>query len=318
MGKVPMPRAADFFDGLQAGLGVGNGMYLNFYKLRQFPFAITCDQRFFYESSAHTEALANMMYTVQQRKGMVLVTGEVGAGKTFVGNMLRARLGVGCLTLLVANPPQSSKQLVRTLAERLGIAIRTSDDKMHLVGELERHLIGVNSRGRLVALILDEAQDLSGSTLEEIRLLWNLEHDGERLVQIVLIGQPELRQRLGEAKWESLRQRIVLSYHLPAISAQDTVAYIQHRLKVAGEGEGLAQFSPEAMSEIYSATDGIPRLINVLCDNALLVGYARGVYCIDRDVVTEVLRDMTCWQLQTSGPGQLGQPSRVAPAESTG
>jgi len=275
-------------------------MYLSFYKLREFPFSITCDERFFYESAIHAEALANMMYTVQQRKGMVLITGEVGAGKTFLSNMLGARLGPGCLTVMMKNPPQSPKQLIRAVAARVGINVRNSADKLGLTEELEEHLIRLHNRGRLVALILDESQDLPTASLEEIRLLWNWENQGKRLIQVVLVGQPDLRSRLQEARWEPLRQRIVLSYHLGHLSAEDTVGYIDHRIKVASEDDAEAGFSAEAKSDIHAATDGIPRLINVLCDNALLVGYARGIHVIDRSVVAEVLRDMTCWGLRVA------------------
>jgi len=283
-------------------------MYLSFYNLREFPFAITCDDRFFYESTVHAEALANMMYTVQQRKGMVLITGEVGAGKTFVGNMLGSRLGAGCQTVMICNPPQSGKQLISVLARRIGMNVRSSADKVSLQEELERYLVGLNARGRLVALIIDEAQDLSPASLEELRLLWNWEQGGQRLIQIVLSGQPELRQRLLEPKWEALRQRIVLSYHLRHLSAVDTPAYVAHRLRVAGGGECSAQFAPEATADIHAATDGIPRLINILCDNALLVGYAKGVHSIDGPIIAEVLRDMTCWGLRVPQPVPQAAP----------
>jgi len=270
-------------------------VYLAFYNLKQFPFALSCDAKFFYESPVHAEALANMMYTIQQRKGMVLVTGEVGAGKTFVGNMLGPRLGPGCLTAMMSHPPQSGKQLLRGLAGRIGMNVPANTDKLDLVDELDEHLRRLNARGRLVALILDEAQDLTAGSLEELRLLWNWEDAGQRLVQIVLIGQPELRQKLLEPKWEPLRQRIVLSYHLAHLGEADTAAYIAHRLAIAGNGEARVQFSPEATAEVHAATDGIPRLINVLCDNALLVGYAKGQNRIDRAIVSQVLREMTCW-----------------------
>ena len=284
-------------------------MYLDFYNLREFPFAITCDDRFFYESTVHAEALANMMYTVQQRKGMVLITGEVGAGKTFIGNMLGSRLGIGCQTVMISNPPQSGKQLVGALSRRIGLNVRASADKVSLLEELERHLAGLNGRGRLVALILDEAQDLSPASLEELRLLWNWEQGGRRLIQIVLIGQPELRQRLLEPKWEALRQRIVLSYHLRHLAPTDTPAYVAHRLRVAGGDRCSAQFTPSATADIHAATDGIPRLINILCDNALLVGYAKEVHCIDSPIITEVVRDMTCWGLRTPQPDPQPAPA---------
>ena len=276
-------------------------MYLEFYNLREDPFAISCNERFFYESAVHAEALANMTYTAQQRKGMVLVTGEVGAGKTFVGAMLAARLGPGCLTVMVRNPPTSAKQLIRAVAAGAGMNVRSGSDKLELTDALEEHLISLHRRGRLVVLVLDECQDLPAASLEELRLLWNWEQDGHRLLQIVLIGQPELRQRLMEPKWEPLRQRIVLSYHLRPLPRADTEAYVRHRLAVAANGvPSSAEFTIEAFEDIHRATDGIPRLINVLCDNALLVGYARGARTIDRPIVREVIRNMTCWGLRTS------------------
>ena len=270
-------------------------MYLSFYKLREFPFSITCDEKFFFESAVHAEALANMMYTVQQRKGMVLITGEVGAGKTFLGNMLGTRLGPGCLTVMMQNPPGSGKQMIRGVAAGVGLNPSATADKLSLQEQLQQHLVRLFLRGRLVTIIFDECQDLPAKSLEEIRLLWNWEQDGQRLVQIILIGQPELRDRLQEAKWEPLRQRIVLSYHLGHLSEEDTSAYIDHRIRTAADDGCEVAFTPDAKADVFAATDGIPRLINVICDNALLVGYAKGNHTIDKDTILEVLRDMTCW-----------------------
>ncbi len=275
------------------------GMYLRFYKLRQFPFSNTCQERCFYESAAHAEALANMTYTVQHRKGMVLITGEVGSGKTFVGNMLCSRLDASCLSVVMRNPPQSAKQLVRALVRGIGMNLRGAADKLYLVEELEQHLIRLHNRGRRVVLIVDEAQGLSAGALEEIRLLWNCEQNGDRLIQIVLIGQPELRVKLQQAEWEPLRQRIALSYHLGHMSMEDTAAYISHRLKVSADSGCLAQFTSAAVNDIYAATDGLPRPINTLCDSTLLVGYAKGVHRIDSPIVAEVVREMTCWGVRT-------------------
>ena len=274
-------------------------MYLDFYKLREFPFSITCDEKFFYCSPVHNEALANMIYIVQQRKGMVLITGEVGTGKTFVGNMLGSRLGVGCMTIMMKNPPPSGKQLLRALAGQIGMKTNPDIDKLSLLEQLEQHLVRLHARGRLVVLILDESQDLPARSFKEIRLLWNWEQDGQRLIQIVLMGQPELREKLHQPKYEPLRQRIVLSYRLGHLSAEETVSYILHRLKIAAKDQCLVKFTREAVNDIHAASDGIPRLINILCDNALLVGYAKGSRRIDRPIVAEVLRDMTCWELRT-------------------
>jgi general secretion pathway protein A len=284
-------------------------MYLNFYKLNEFPFSLGCEEKFFYESAVHTEALANMIYTIQQRKGMVLITGEVGAGKSFVGNMLGARLGTGCQTVIMQNPPETKKQLLRGFANQIGLTSRATVDKLTLEEGLREHLIRLHARGRLIGLIFDEAQDLPAAALEEVRLLWNWEMDGQRLIQIVLIGQPELREKLQEPKWEPLRQRIVLSYHLQSLPPQDTADYIRHRMKVASNEHTTVEFTPEALSSVHAATDGIPRLINILCDNALLIGYARECETIDKEIIRDALRDMTCWDLRTSQ--EDSSPSRA-------
>jgi general secretion pathway protein A len=275
-------------------------MYASFFGLREFPFSLTCEEKFFFESPMHKEALANMMYTVQQGKGMVLVTGEVGTGKTFVGNVLRNRLGPECITVTLKNPPQSGKQLLKAFASRIGVGLEQKCDKLDILEALEQHLIALQKRGTRVALILDETQNLLNGTLEEISMLWNWEKDGRKLVQIILIGQPELRDRLQEARWEPLRQRIVLSYHLQPLSAPDTAAYISHRLQIAADANCSVAFTPAAIAEIYAVTNGRPRLINVFCDNALLVAYAKGVRCIDPAIVAEVLRDMACWGASAS------------------
>ena len=275
-------------------------MYLDYYKLSEFPFSLTCEGKFFYESPVHREALANMIYTIQQSKGMVLITGEVGTGKSFIGNVLCSRLGAGCLTVTMQNPPESKKQLLRGFAKQIGLAVDASVDKLTLQEELLEHLIRLRNRGRLVGLILDEAQDISNASLAEVRLLWNWEQEGQRLVQIVLIGQPELRERLQEPKWEPLKQRIVLSYHLKSLSQEDTAAYVLHRIKVASVNAKSVDFTDEALAAIHAATDGIPRLINTLCDNALLIGYVRNAACIDNSIINDVLRDMTCWGLRVN------------------
>jgi general secretion pathway protein A len=279
-------------------------LYLKFFSLQEYPFSIGCEDRFFYESDIHAEALANMEYTVQQRKGMVLITGEVGAGKTFLANMLAARLGPSCLVVDVPHPADSAKQLLRSVAEGVGIETSGETDKLSLVRQLKDRLDQLHRRGRIVAVILDEVQDLPNSAMEEIRLMWNWERNGQRLLQFVLVGQPELRDRLQEPRWESLQQRIVLSYHLGRLGLRDTAKYILHRRKVAASNGCPLQFTVRAIEQIYAATRGIPRLINILCDNALLTAYARSTYKINSDIISTVLRDMTCWALNASAADQ--------------
>jgi len=268
-------------------------MYLEFYNLNEFPFTITCDPRFFYESADHAEALANMVYTVQQRKGLVVVTGEVGAGKTLLSHVLQSRLGPTCEPALVRDPPASAKQFVRAVASRVGIQTDGATDVLRLQEQIEDHLVHLHNRGRILALVVDEAQALGPEALEQARLLWNWERDGVQLMQIVLIGQPDLRDRLREPRWEPLRQRVALSYHLGPLSEQDTSAYVTHRLNVASDYAYRVEFRPDALAEIHGASSGIPRQINTICDNALLVGYAKDRRVIDTAIVDEVLRDMT-------------------------
>jgi len=272
-------------------------MYLKYFNLRASPYSIGCDERFFFESPTHAEALANMRYAIEQRKGMVLITGEVGTGKTFLGTMLAARLGLSASVVMLAHPPDSAKQVLRAVTGGLGIGEPRDADKWSLVNLLEHRLEQLHRRGRLAALILDEAQHLPDDAMEEVRLMWNWERQGRRLLQIVLIGQPELRHRLREDRWASLRQRIVLSYHLERLDHDDTVRYILHRRKMAAYNGCPLRFTVHALDIIYKTTGGVPRLINILCDNALLTAYARDTSKITSEIVTTVLHDMTCWSL---------------------
>lgn len=284
-------------------------MYLDFYNLTEYPFALGSDPRFFYESDSHREALANMLYTVQQQKGMVMITGQVGTGKTLLTHMLIARLGAGCLALQISNPPESGRQLLRAVARELDMEPSTKADKLQLIEELQPHLQRLQARGRQVALIFDEAQALADDALEEVRRIWNWERSGRRLAQVILVGQPELRDRLNHPRWESLRQRIVLSYHLSNFSPDDTARYIEHRIRTAAKEGCMIRFSPRALAEIHKATDGTPRLINVLCDNCLLVGFSRSYPCINLNVVHEVLRTMTCWNLKVPDSLDAAEPT---------
>lgn len=277
-------------------------MYLKFMNLRVFPFSTTSEEKFFYESAGHAEALASMVYAIQQRKGLVLITGEVGAGKTFLSNVLASRLRDSTQVIMIAHPPDSAKQLLRALAEGLGVKVSAEDDKLSILLPLEKHLEKLQRRGRQVAVIFDEVQTMPDEALEEVRLIWNWEREGQRLLQIVLIGQPQLMERLRLPRWDSLQQRVAMSYHLGPLSQTDTARYILHHRKVASYNGCPLRFTVRALESIHSATRGIPRLINVLCDNALLAAYAKGTPKITSGLVAEVLRDMTCWGLNVSAP----------------
>lgn len=272
-------------------------MYLDFYRLRELPFALCSEGRYFYSSDRHNEVLANMLYAVTQRKGLVMVTGEVGSGKTFLAAVLLNQLGPNALAIRISNPPSSGRQLLDLVARKIGLKLKAGSAKSVVVEELENELMHLLHRGRLVVLIIDEAQELSEDSMEELRLLWNWEDGGQRLIQILLIGQPELKHKLAQGRWEALRQRIALSCHLLPLEQADTERYVLHRLKTAASEGCRCEFTRQSLSLIHQVTLGVPRMINVLCDNALLAGYAQGKWVIDADLITQAMKEMTCWDV---------------------
>lgn len=249
-------------------------MYLDFYGLQAPPFEITPDPRYLYYSRRHREALEHVLFGLEQRKGFVQLTGEVGAGKTTLCRAILAELKEGWATALILNPVMSSTQLLRSILQELGLDARGSD-RVRLVGRLNEFLLDRAAVSENVALFVDEAQDLSDTLLEELRLLSNLETDDRKLLQIVLIGQPELRDRLARPQLRQLRQRILVRYHLEPLDRTETQSYIAHRLSVAG-ANGRPIFTAPALWFIHRRSQGIPRLINALCDTTLLAGYAEG------------------------------------------
>jgi general secretion pathway protein A len=265
-------------------------MYLDFYNFNEMPFNITPDPRFLYYSKHHKEAYDHLMYGITQRKGFIELTGEVGSGKTTLCRAVLSSLEDDVETALILNPSLNETQLIRALLNDFGLEA-TSRDHLAYIECLNDFLLTQYRAGINVAILIDEAQNLSPQVMEQVRLLSNLETDQHKLIQIVLCGQPELKQRLKRPDLRQLRQRITVRYNLPALSVEETDEYIRHRISVAGP-HSPATFSISAVKAIYRYTRGCPRMINAVCDNALLSGYVSGVYKISPTDVKRAIRQL--------------------------
>ncbi|MBU0477510.1 AAA family ATPase [bacterium] len=264
-------------------------MYEKFYGFKENPFNLTPDSKYFYPSEKHTEALDSLAYAINERKGFVVITGEIGSGKTTVCRALLNRLGPNTKVSLIINTHISAKDLLITVLDDLGEA-PVKGTKARLLNQLNNFLISELSHDNNIVLMIDEAQNLSPRVLEEIRMLSNLETEKEKLIQIILIGQPELREKLHLKSLAQFRQRISLQYHLMPLDKEDTEGYIKHRLLQATQN-GSDVFTPEALDRIYEYSQGIPRLINSLCDHALLNGYIYSKPKIDKDIIEESIKE---------------------------
>src|SRR6185369_25353 len=245
-------------------------MYTSFFGLGEKPFAITPDPRYLFMSERHAEALAHLLYGINEAGGFIQFIGEVGTGKTMVVRSLLERMPGHADVAVILNPQLTPVEFVLTICEELGIFMRDEDASSikDLVDLLNKRLLESHAKGRRVVVIVDEAQNLSPETLEQVRLLTNLETPSQKLLQIILIGQPELRDLLGRNELRQLAQRITGRYHLDPLSSTETAAYVKHRLKVAGAQGEL--FTPSALREIHRVTGGVPRMINIVADRALL------------------------------------------------
>jgi general secretion pathway protein A len=246
--------------------------YLEFYGLKEAPFTITPNPRFLYLSAKHREALNHLLYGIRESKGFVQLTGEVGAGKTTLCRALLEQLPVEQFsTALILNPVLHPDQMMAAIATEFGLDVR-GKDRFQILQILNFFLLEEMVRGRNVVLIIDEAQNLTNELLEQVRLISNLETDDRKLIQIVLMGQPELRDRLNDYSLRQLRQRITIRYHLRPLRFNEVKDYIRHRLHVSG-ANGSPYFSMGALWRIFNYSKGIPRLVNAVCDKCLLAGF---------------------------------------------
>jgi general secretion pathway protein A len=250
-------------------------MYLSFFGLSEKPFAITPDPRYLYLSERHAEALAHLLYGINESGGFIQLTGEVGTGKTTVVRTLLSRVPHHADVAVILNPRVTPVEFLLTICEELGLPIEAADrdSVKQMVDALNRRLLSAHAEGRRIIVIVDEAQNLSAETLEQVRLLTNLETPTQKLLQIILIGQPELRDLLDRNDLRQLAQRITGRYHLKPLSREETQGYVRHRLRVAGATGEI--FTPGALRELHRLSSGIPRVINVSCDRALLGAYTR-------------------------------------------
>jgi len=265
-------------------------MYENHFGFAELPFSVSPDPRFFYSNPVYREALVTLHYGIEARKGFVIITGEAGTGKTTLLRMLMHNLDSAIHTAFVFNPRLTFTALLRFILSDLGVTT-SAKDRLKLTDQLNSHLIEQLKKGHTVALLVDEAQALSDEILEELRLLSNLETDQEKLIQIVLMGQPELESKLDQPELRQLKQRVTLRCRLLPLTEHEVGLYIASRVKTAGY-EGKELFVPEAVQKITHYSNGIPRLVNVVCDNALVIASAASKKQVSAEMIDEVAQDL--------------------------
>ena len=248
-------------------------MYLDFFQLNEFPFNVTPDPRFLFFSERHREAFDSLLYGIECRKGFIVLTGEVGCGKTTICRSVLNNLPGTTHSAMVFNPSLTATQLVRSILLDLGLDPKGRDKLVH-IAQLNRFLLDCLEKSENVTVIIDESQNLDPKLMEQVRMLSNLETDQHKLMQIILAGQPELKERLQQPDLRQLRQRVMVHCNLEPLSTMETALYIQHRLNVAGATNRIT-FSNDAVEQIHQRAQGIPRQINTLCDRSLLAAYVR-------------------------------------------
>jgi len=271
-------------------IGYTAPVYLEYYSLSEPPFDITPNPRFLYFTPKHREALNHLLYGIRERKGFVQITGEVGAGKTTLCRAMLEQLGDRFATALILNPVLDADQLMKAIAMEFGLSVKGLD-RLETVELINRFLLELVEQGRDAVLIIDEAQDLTFELLEQVRLLSNLETDDRKLLQIVLMGQPELRDRLDDYRLRQLRQRITVRYHLTPLKRPEVRQYVQHRLQVSG-ANGSPSFTGPALWRVHQYSQGVPRLVNAVCDKCLLAGFVQHRDRIDYNMVGMAIREL--------------------------
>jgi general secretion pathway protein A len=267
-------------------------MYTSFFGLNEKPFTITPDPRYLFMSERHGEGLAHLVYGVTESGGFIQLTGEVGTGKTTLVRTLLGQIPAEVDIALILNPQLSAVEFLTTICEELGIELpKQRSSAKALVDALNRHLLEAHSRGRRIILLVDEAQNLSEGVLEQLRLLTNLETARQKLLQIILIAQPELREKLAQENLRQLAQRVTGRYHLEPLSREEALRYIDHRLRVAGALTEI--FEPAAKREVFRLSGGVPRVINVICDRALLGAYSRESRTVNKKLVRKAASEVS-------------------------
>lgn len=263
-------------------------MYTEFFQLRQAPFSISPDPRYLFMSDRHREALAHLLYGIDSGGGVVVLTGDIGTGKTTICRCFLEQVPPNCNVAYIFNPKLSVSELLQSVCDEFHITLtddaREVRGNKHYIDALNSFLLTAHAEGRNNVLIIDEAQNLSAEVLEQLRLLTNLETNDRKLLQIILIGQPELRTMLARPDLEQLAQRVIAHYHLTALTEEETASYIQHRLATAGLNT-TSPFQPALIRQIHRLTGGVPRRINLLCDRAMLGAYANNTQVIDRNII---------------------------------
>ena len=270
-------------------------MYCKYYGLTERPFNVTSDPAFFFSSKKHKEALSHLLYGVSQRKGIIVLTGEIGTGKTTICRFFLNQVSKNVKTAFILNPTFSEIQLLESIVKDFGIN-PGKKTKLGMVLELNNFLLRESTAGNNLVLIIDEAQNLKPNLLEQIRLLSNLETEKDKLLQVILVGQPELNARLNLYDLRQLRQRIMVRYHITPLDSDEIKNYISYRLEIVqpqdDKTSGQIKFTDQAVDLISRFSGGTPRLINMICDRALLAGFVSETYQIDSDIIEKCIQEL--------------------------